>query len=238
MRVLILRPEPDGSRLAQRLAGHDCIVSPLLEIVPGDMPPPMDPPAAIALTSRQAAQPAFRPAWARTPLYAIGPGTAQAARDAGFVRIAHTGDGHALHLRDALLAARPERILWPSGADIRYDLTAGLAPLTAARWIVYDARPQPLTMHARAALTDGAIDWVLLTSPRLARLFAAQATGLDLSRTRLGCMSVAVARQVRALKSSEVRIGRLPTLDNLLFACALLCESDARLEDRHDSGTD
>ncbi|QCI78948.1 uroporphyrinogen-III synthase [Hankyongella ginsenosidimutans] len=167
MRVLILRPEPDGSRLAQRLTGHDCIVSPLLEIVACKTPPPIPHPTTLALTSRQAAAPAFRPDWADTPLYAIGPGTAQAARDAGFTAVVHSGDGHALHLRDQLLEALPERILWPSGARIRYDLAAGLAPLTAARWIVYEARPQTLTATAQAALANGAADWVLLTSPRL-----------------------------------------------------------------------
>jgi len=238
MRVLILRPEPDGSRLAQRLTGHDCIVSPLLEIVACKTPPPIPHPTALALTSRQAAAPAFRPDWADTPLYAIGPGTAQAARDAGFTAVVHSGDGHALHLRDQLLEARPERILWPSGAHIRYDLAAGLAPLTAARWIVYEARPQTLTATAQAALAGGAVDWVLLTSPRLGRLFAGQTTGFDLSRTRLGCMSEAVARVVRPLGAGEVRVSRLPTLDNLLFACGLLCESDIGLEDQHDSGTD
>lgn len=238
MRVLILRPEPDASRLAERLAGHDCLVSPLLAVMPCDTPPPMEMPAALALTSRQAALPAFRPHWAHTPLYAIGPGTAQAACDAGFSTIVYCGDGHALRLRDALLADRPASLLWPSGREIRYDLAAALAPLTAARWIVYDARAQDLTPAAQAALAGGLIDWVVLTSPRLGRLFAGQASGHDLSRTRLGCLSPAVARTLQGLHAGEVRVSRLPVLDNLLFACGLLCDSDGLVEDYDDSGTD
>lgn len=227
--VLILRPEPDASALAERLktAGHRPLVSPLLFTAACDWAMPVRPPAALALTSRQAAfAVAGRGALAGIAVYAIGPGTAAAAREAGLGPIVWTGDGRYERLLDALVAARPSPLLWLSGSEVRHDLPAQASALglIATRAIVYRTVASALSDEAASALAGQSLDWALVTSPRLARQFADEIArlGLDIGALGLACLSETIASLLRPLAPRCLLVGDPPTLDGLLRAAQLI----------------
>ena len=102
MHVLITRPEPDAAALRAQLEalGHQVTVEPLLKIehlpIASDV---LDGIAGLIVTSRNglralAASAAFNAA-RELPLIAVGPGTAQLARELGFAHVVEgsgTGD--------------------------------------------------------------------------------------------------------------------------------------------------
>ncbi|MEM5470748.1 uroporphyrinogen-III synthase [Hoeflea sp. AS60] len=130
MRVLVTRPEPGGQRTAERLAalGHDPVLMPLFETMVtatiDDLPPADEVSGLIATSARAFAlfksgdvtQSGLR----NVPIHAVGPATAQAARDAGFVDV-REGGGTASALSQTLMAARmkPREGRNPVGSDVR-----------------------------------------------------------------------------------------------------------------------
>ncbi len=176
MKLIITRPEGDATLLRTKLEalGHSCVVMSLLKIVPR---PNLHVPAktyqAICITSANAVtQPISGVVPGRTPVYCVGPQSAQAARAAGFQKVeAHGGDvnGLAVFLENAL---SPEQgpILYLSGAETSGDLEGRLQSMSfmVDRVICYDALPQhPQGLQAALTYADG----VLLYSPRSARLW-------------------------------------------------------------------
>jgi len=119
------------------------------------------------------------------PVLAIGPATAQAARDAGFTIRATGSRGLA-----ALLARiDPEtRLLWLAGQD----RTAIDHPALAQVIPVYRSAPLPIDAAAAARLIDGV---ALLHSARAAALLAAALDrhALPRARVRLAAISAKVA---------------------------------------------
>jgi uroporphyrinogen-III synthase len=113
VRLLVTRPEPDAERTAVvlRASGHFVIVAPLLRIEPvEDAEIAAGPFAAVLITSANAA-----PAIARhrrfgelrlLPVFAVGGGSAQAMRAAGFAHVA-SANGDARDLA-RLVAQRVE----------------------------------------------------------------------------------------------------------------------------------
>ena len=95
--VLITRPAAEAAITARDVAelGFRPVVAPVLTIENADTPWP-DPAAfaALALTSARAV-PVVPPAWraADLPVFAVGGGTAAAARAAGFTRVAAADGG-------------------------------------------------------------------------------------------------------------------------------------------------
>jgi len=109
MRVLVTRPEPGATHTAGllRARGHEPVLLPLTRTVAITASAPAlrgGRPAAYVVTSAAAlrhwAALGFAPEQLRTPLYAVGVATGEAARSAGFadVRIG-AGDGEALAAR-------------------------------------------------------------------------------------------------------------------------------------------
>jgi uroporphyrinogen-III synthase len=88
MRVLITRPEPDATRLAEalRARGHEPVPAPLMTIVVSQAPPPREIADAVLLfTSANGARAAeAHNVRAKRVVFAVGEATAQAAREAGF----------------------------------------------------------------------------------------------------------------------------------------------------------
>jgi len=168
--LLVLRPEPGASATVAkaRALGLEAVAAPLFAIRPLDWHLPDRLPEAVLLTSANAARHGGPGLSKLTdlPAYAVGVATAEAAREAGFDRVA-TGDGDAEAIlararRDGVrailhLAGREHREVMPDDIDID-------------RRVIYAAEAvEALPEAARVALPDAV---ALLHSPRAARLFA------------------------------------------------------------------
>ena len=185
--VLITRPEPGAAESAAAVAalGWRPLLAPALVLAP--LPPAADlarPAQALLLPSRAAAR-AIAPVCRATPVLAVGPGTAEEARAAGFRHVtAAAGDA-------ASLAAQAAALLDPRGLPLLLAVGQGYGlPLAAAlrqhgfkvrRRVVYAARPAiALPPGVAAALRAGAVHAALFLSPRsaLATVAALRREGL------------------------------------------------------------
>ena len=219
MRLLVTRPQDDAENFASllRARGHEAVVAPLMEVhfFPG---PPIDLTGVQALLATSAN--GVRAVAARTArrdlmLYAVGPQTAEAARQAGFPMVnSAEGDSAALVERVAR-DADPKRgiLLHAAGTEtagrVRHALLAhGFQVETA---ILYEARPaEVLPPIAADNLRSDGLDGVLLFSPRSAKTLAALvgAAGLSAHCNRLVafCISAATAEGLSGLSFSRVAI--------------------------------
>lgn len=179
--VLVLRPQPEADETAAmlRARGHAVVVSPLLAVEPGDPPPAVDgfdsavvtsPRALPALTAALQALPE------RPPLFAVGGRCAALARGAGWEVRAVAPDAAALV---APVAERARNVLHAAPAERAFDLASALRArgVACATWTAYRTRPLRLSGEAREALRGDAT--VLLSSPRIAGIFAAEWRSLD-----------------------------------------------------------
>ena len=235
MRVLITRPRPAATVLAERLRarGHEAIIEPLLTIVPHSDGPARLAPAlegcqAVLFTSTNGVT-SFAAASERRNLsaFAVGDGTAMAAREAGFAAVENAqGDVEAL-------AALVERRLNPEGGALvhvsghvvagdlagrlsRMGFTVRSVPLYLA--ITADALGAPTAAAFRAAEIDAA----LFFSPRTAATFVrlARAAGIErhCATTAGVALSPAVAAELRGLGWRKIVVAELPTEDAVLKA--------------------
>ncbi len=187
MRLLVTRASGEADALAEQLkaAGHKPVIHPLTEIEWLDTEDTnwasFD---AIAVTSRNALRALVRSpdrAMLSRLLIAVGPGTAALARDLGFAHVIE-GPGTARQL-PAFMAARglagasgagAKRIVYAAGEDLAFDLARALADLGCAveTKTVYRARPVArLDAGVAGDILAGALDGVILMSPRTARLY-------------------------------------------------------------------
>ena len=230
---MITRPREDARDLAEALAvrGVEAIDEPMIEIAPlpaDDLD--LDGVQAILLTSANGAR-ALAAATRRrdVAVLAVGQATAAAARAAGFAEVAAAGgDVEALA---TLAEERCDRaqgaLVHVSGSAVAGDLCGRLAArgFTVRRAVLYEARPAAaLSGAAVAALSQGALDAVLLFSPRTAEAFVtlvAQA-GLTatLGRVRALCLSAAVADAARCVTWREVCVAARPDQGALLALVA------------------
>lgn len=215
MRLLLTRPEADSAPLAAalRARGHECIVSPLMEIA-------FHPPAkldlagvaALLATSSNGVRALLAPPDAdklrALPLFAVGDATARTAREAGFAQV-HVAGGDVARLAEcvaARLAPGAGRLLHVAGRERAGDLKAALEERGFAVDVVVlyaAAAATGFTPGARAALACGALDAVLLYSPRTARIYAGLVAAADLSEAARAvhhlCLSRAVAEALAPL---------------------------------------
>ena len=204
MRIAVTRPEEDAGALRQKLEamGHAVVMAPLMTIRPrAGTEIPKLPWQAIAVTSANGirALPAghgldtFR-------VLTVGPQSLKAATAAGLKAEAHGGDvnGLAAFIR-AALDPKAGPILYLSGAETAGDLEGQLtaAGFACHRAVLYDAVPAESLGEAATALGQGALDAVLLYSPRTARIWLglAKAQGLEAQAAKLRnfCLSRNVA---------------------------------------------
>lgn len=232
MHILITRPEPDASAWSAHLAarGVAVTVDPLLRIehiafnvldLSGIQ--------ALIATSRNGlrglAMSQALAAATELPLFAVGQGTAEFARELGFPTV-HAGPASARELVGVITAnAAPSagRLLHLSGDKIAFDLAAALAPLgfDLERRVVYRSRPaEALKPATVAALAGGAIDTVMLMSPLAARTFvflvSAEGMGEQCQRLVYICLSQNVAGRLATLMPSRVRVAAVPNSDGLM----------------------
>ena len=153
MRLLVTRPEPDGSRQAEKLRamGHEPVLAPLLtiEILPG-VALDLKGAQAIIVTSRNvlravAARPELIEA-RNLPLYAVGDATADVAAELGFRQIV-VGAGTGEQLADLIARSPESRHL---ADDLKPNEVAELIYAVARGMLMRDVlQPQEMTAAER-----------------------------------------------------------------------------------------
>lgn len=230
MHLLVTRPEPDASELKTRLEdlGIAATVAPLLTIETLPLPAEaFTSTCGIIATSRNAVRAIEnsdgRAAALSLPLFAVGPGTAKAARALGFKAII-TGPAAGRELAALIKKRAPAgQLLHVAGEILSYDLaadltTAGLDIQTVTAYRA-DAAEQ-LEPEARSALAAGAFNGVILMSPKTAEVWCALVSDakLEVAAQRLVhlCLSEGVARKLGALSPPRIAISPRPNGEEML----------------------
>lgn len=228
MRVLITRPLAAATALAARLAalGHETLIEPLLTIVEDPdararLGPALEGASALLFTSTNGVA-SIAAASARRDLraFAVGDGTAAAARQAGFPDVESAqGDVEALA---ALVAERLEpgggALVHVSGHAVAGDLAGRLARLgfTVRSVPLYRAIPaEAIGASTRDAFRARRVDAALFFSPRTAATFVrlARAAGIErhCAKTASMALSPAVAAELDGLGWRRSVVAEVPT---------------------------
>ncbi|MGQ0675391.1 MAG: uroporphyrinogen-III synthase [Rhodospirillales bacterium] len=224
--VLVTRPAEEALRTAMALAehGYEFLIEPLLEIAP--LPDAeakvagAGQAAALLFTSANGVRAYAGATPARElPVFAVGGITADAARAAGFQKVAvAAGDVEAL----ADLAAREltpgvGRLLHVAGEHVAGDLAGrlGAKGFDVHTLALYAAKAATsLSPKARDTLARGGLGAVLFFSPRTARTFVSlvRTAGLDAyCRACMAvCLSPAVAEAAGALAWRKIETAARP----------------------------
>ncbi len=231
MRVLITRPEPDGSVLAGEIAalGHDPLLAPLMQVEFDDHAAcDLAGVQAIAFTSANGVRAFCRQSRdRRLPVFAVGAATAQEAAKEGFPE-ASTADGDVETLAALIQSSLDPQngaIFHPSGAHVAGDLagrlsTAGFAVRSQKMYTAVERADLPAPV--RDAFERQRLDVALFFSPRTASIFAKLvAKSNDQSSLRpvvALCMSQNVATAIKSLPFAEVHVSSAPTKEAVLAA--------------------
>jgi uroporphyrinogen-III synthase len=227
--LLITRPREDAESFAAavRALGIAPMIEPLFEIEPAASTPlDFTGVQAVLLTSRNGAR-ALAAATAQRDIrvYAVGDGSAAAAREAGFGRVLSAdGDVDALAAKViAELQPAHGTLLHVAGKAVAGDLLGSLsaAGFAARHVVLYAARLiDRLSPSCRAALAAGRIDAVAFFSPRTAAAFVrlVRAEALEGTCTAMTsfCLSSAVATEIRPLAWRRVAVADRPNQTALL----------------------
>ena len=230
MRILITRPREDAEQFARAVSalGHDAVIEPLLEIdfLPG---PPIDLGGvqAVLLTSANGARAlAHRVAVRDVPLIAVGPATASAAREIGFLDVSESaGEGVEALASFVRTKLRPGggALMHPAGSVSAGDLSGALGArgFVVRREVIYDARAvDHLSGAVVAELSAGLIDAVTFFSPRTAAIFVELATEESVAdacrRLTALCLSAAVGVALAPLRFAAVKVAKNPTMEAML----------------------
>jgi uroporphyrinogen-III synthase len=232
MLFLVTRPEPDGGKLKDLIesVGHEAFVEPFMEaeLLPEAIDD-IDGVTAIIATSRNALRalsqsPYLHDALA-IPLFAVGRATAEEARQLGFERIA-IGPGSVSGFASAIagtLDAADGLILHLAGDTLAGDLAGELQELgfRVLQPVVYRMKAaEALSEGTREAIGEGAIDGMVLMSPRTARIYAGliKRHGLADAAAEIVhvCLSDAVARSLAPLGDVPIEVADAPTLNAFL----------------------
>lgn len=208
--VWITRAEPGAGATAERVRaqGWRPVVSPLLRVQPlPDVHLDLTGVGALAFTSANGVR-AFAEIEGKRDIkvFAVGGGTAEAAKAAGFRQV-YSADGDVGALAARIAARKSELdgvVLHPAASEPAGDLTG---ELTAAG---VEARTVPLYESVLTAppadFLDNLeeLDVVLLHSPKAAKALAGVLRGRNAAHLRLLCLSPAVAKPVARTKVREV----------------------------------
>jgi uroporphyrinogen-III synthase len=223
--VLVLRPEPDASRTAAKLAaqGFEPIIAPLFVVADAGEAPPSGPFDAALVTSAHGAERLREGAALALPVFAIGAQTARVAAEAGFSEI-HIADGDRHSLVELVAGALPEgaSLIAALGRDRHEDWIGELTRrgYRVAIWTAYEAKAvATLPAAARAVLeSDGPVLGglsILHFSQRGADTFLnlADAAGLgnEARAARHVAISAEVAATLVAAGAGDVAIAQEPT---------------------------
>ncbi len=244
MNFLVTRPEPDSIKLVGvlRNRGYDAIAAPLTSFTPlGLDAEALEGVTGLIATSRNALRALVGTAALEVArgltVFAVGGATADEARRMGFARVVKgPGTGAELvPLIASLVDPAEDMLLHIAGEHLAVDLPAELGALgvradsrTVYRMDAATALPAPIAGAIRA----GAIDGVLLMSPRAANIWARLVARHDLAGAARDvlyvCISDATAARLAPLRPAEVSVARRPTLEEML---ALVDRAAARWAD-------
>ncbi|WP_265517728.1 uroporphyrinogen-III synthase [Nitratireductor luteus] len=225
-RVLVTRPEPGASETAARLEalGHQPLVLPLTEIraLPADAPD-LSGFDAVAITSANAVRHAPEELLSRLsglPAFAVGPRTAQRAREAGLhVMPEHRGDAAALARLVAEKVSRGSGIVVLCGRVRRDALEAGLSAAGLRSLVVetYDTLAKPLSeADVERLLGDASPDFVLVHSRFAASLLVQNASIGRRLTARFICISQRVAGALGRFPRETCLVAPAPTDEAML----------------------
>jgi uroporphyrinogen-III synthase len=232
VRLLVTRPEPEGTRTAAllRARGHEAWLVPLLRIEPvADADFGAGPWAGVVFTSTNAVRAiaAHRRLGelAGLPAYAVGARTREAAIAAGFAGTV-SAEGDVDDLSQLIAAEVGEAglpLLYFAGHDRAGDLAAALrkAGRTVETVVVYRAAVVGnFDAGVRTAIAGGGIDGVLHYSARTASAFVAAAAAAGVTdsamKIRHFCLSAQVAAPLAAAGAATVDIAGAPNEAALL----------------------
>jgi uroporphyrinogen-III synthase len=234
MRLLVTRPKADAVELQAHLLarGHEVRLAPLLEVSFSDCDPiELDGVQALIATSkngvRALAQDAAFDAARGLALFAVGPGTAAAARALGFEAVIQ-GPRSARELVPMIAEhtdVNAGSLLHLAGDTLAFDIAGELGSLGfhVLAPVVYVTRPATeLPKPVLEDLREGNLDGVLLLSPQTARVWVRLVDTHSLSRPARFlphiCLSQAVADALRPLGSVPRVVAAEPNLDEMLAA--------------------
>ncbi|HPG88252.1 MAG TPA: uroporphyrinogen-III synthase [Hyphomicrobium sp.] len=234
MHVLLTRPERDAADLKARLEALGCRVSlaPLLEIKFHAISAAMLAGAsALVATSRNGlqalAQSEACEAARALPVFAVGPGTTLLAQQLGFTAVIQ-GGGTAADLVPVIAnhpAAQSGKLVQLAGDHLAFDMEAALAAKSIALTVIpayASVAAETLPTSVIEDLDAGAIDCVVLMSPRSAATWVRLAGNLAVKRqfstlTHI-CLSRAVADVLLELPGSATLIADKPNTDAIIAA--------------------
>jgi uroporphyrinogen-III synthase len=242
-RALVTRPAEDAEEIvaALRDRGMEAVLAPMMRVVHRDRNIDADAARAqtILFTSRNGVR-AFCAICDRrdVPVLAVGDSTARLAVERGFGSVQSAGGDSADLARLAAERLRPADgpLLHAAGETVAGTLseTLSAAGFQVVRRPIYAAEPvDALSPAAVEALSGDMLVFVLLFSPRTARLFAERVrnAGLEpcLARLTAVCLSPAVAAETEGSDWARRAVAARPTTGALLEA---LDASDPEPEDR------
>lgn len=230
--VLMTRPLADDGATADALrrAGFAVMEAPVLEIVDTDAPLPDPAPYDGLIFSsangvRSLSRRSPQPDWFSKTAYAVGEGTAEAARAAGFIDV-RAGTGRMIDLTARIAGDfdAPGRLLHISGADIRSN-PAMMLPADQGwrvdRVVLYRAvMLDGLTLPVLEALEARTVAAVLLYSARSAQAFlkAVENSGLraDFSGVHALCIADSVLESVQGVDWAGIHVAPTPDQSGML----------------------
>ena len=174
--LLLTRPQNDAQAFAQEVLSHQpaaqIFISPVLTITPIGTLPDLSAYAAVVFTSRHAvACFVHAPIPKKMTCFAVGEATAEVAKKLGFSVINSAGAAQDLILLvQKTEAAGP--LIHPHGQHARGQIATTLTKkgIPCAECVIYDQIETPLSIQARALLTQPQALLVPVFSPRSARL--------------------------------------------------------------------
>jgi uroporphyrinogen-III synthase len=232
MRILVTRPQPDASATGARLGalGHTVMIEPMLqvELLPIEAAA-FEGAQALIATSRNGlralASSGARDAATALPIYVVGEKTADEATRLGFDRVV-TGPGRARDLA-AVIAESADPASGPlvhlAGETLAFDVAAALTEynIDVRKMTAYRTSPAAaLTPATERAIRDGALDAVILMSPRTAATFdlLANASGLATEAGRLTCICISheVADTLDKISPVRIEIAQQPDFEGII----------------------
>lgn len=235
--VIITRTQPGTRRSIDgvKALGAEPVASPVAQVVRYAPDLAADGADAIAFTSANAVTSLRNPAaLAHVPVFAVGAGTALAAREAGFLQVSESaGDAEALARHIAARVSKGSRIVHLAGEDRAGDLAGMLEVLgfRAQTVTVYRTRlARGLTRAAREALSvPGTL--VLIHSARGAERFVqlvrAADQGDQLSWLGFVALSERAAVPLHAA-GLDVRVAPEPTEESLMATLEIALAGQGR----------
>jgi len=224
MRVLVTRSTDDAARTAEKLAarGHEVVLAPVTRIVPTGDPMPLGSYDALIVTSAHA-EAALTDLDRSKPVFAVGEGTAEPVRAAGFANLTVAeGDAASLVRLIRGTLAPGLTLLHVTARHHKKEPAASLTAsgFTVLQWEAYEAEAVgTLPDHAEEALRTGQIGAALHYSRRSAELVIRLAGEAGLASRLLGvrhlCLSADVAAPLKSAGATTL-VAEEPSEEALL----------------------